>query len=89
MKVSYLSGVADIRIRGILKRRQEACGGRCHVGSINQEMPKVRETVHKGFGVQQDPSEFCNLTLLTLVRQMPIDILLHLSAIDHWIRPFR
>ena len=89
MKVSSLFDLANGRICGILKRRQEACGGRCNVGSVDPEVPKVRKTIHQGLGVQQDPSEFYNLTLLTLVRQMPIDILLYLPAINHWIRPFR
>jgi hypothetical protein len=39
VKVSYFFDLADGRIRGILKRRQEACGRRCNVGSVNQEMP--------------------------------------------------
>jgi len=51
VKVSYLFVPADNRIRGILKRRQEACGGRCNVGSVNQEMPEMRETIHQGLGV--------------------------------------
>jgi hypothetical protein len=35
VKVSYLFDIANGRICGIPKRGQEACGGRCNVGSVN------------------------------------------------------